>query len=435
MDGQEVATFTTSSLAQGSHSVTAAYSGDTSFDASTSDSLSQQINAETTTTLTGSPNPATVGDSVTFTAVVATTGSGTPGGTVTFTIDGQAQDPVDLAIVDGEDLATFTTSSLAQAAIPSLPLIAVMIASTLAPLDSLSERIKAATTTNLTASAEPRDGGRRVTFTATIATTGTGSPGGKVTFRIDGQAQDPVDLAVVDGQDVATFTTSTLAQGNHSVTATYSGDSNFDASTSDSLTEQINSATATATTTTLSASANPTTVGNSVTFTAVVNTTGDGVPSGSVVFSIDGQAQDPVALQVVDGQDLAAFTISSLTQGSHSVTAAYSGDDDFSTSASDTLTEQINATTTTTLTSSANPATVGDSVTFMAVVATTGTGTPGGTVTFTIDGQAQDPVNLAVVDGQDVAVFTTSSLALKVAMRSPPRIAQRGASTPVPRIR
>ena len=139
------------------------------------------------------------------------------------------------------------------------------------------------------------------------------------------------------------------------------------------MSEQINAATTTA----LTASANPATVGDSVTFTAVVGTAGTGTPGGTVTFTIDGQAQDPVDLAIVNGEDIATFATSTLTQGSHTVTAAYSGDDSFDSSTSDSLSEEINAATTTTLTSSLNPATVDDSVTFTAVVATTGTGTPG----------------------------------------------------------
>ena len=130
-----------------------------------------------------------------------------------------------------------------------------------------------------------------------------------------------------------------------------------------------------------------------------------------MTFTIDGQLQDPVDLSEVDGEDVAAFSTSTLTQGSHSVTAAYSGDGSFDASTSDPLGQRINAATTTgACPPPGSPATVGDEVTFTAVVATTGTGTPGGTVTYTIDGQAQDPVDLAIVDGEDVATFTTSSL-------------------------
>jgi hypothetical protein len=81
------ATFTTSSLSVGSYSITAVYSGNSSFAGSTSAVLTQTVNKATTTdTLTVSPSPATVGQPVTLTAVLAAVapGGGTPGGVVTF---------------------------------------------------------------------------------------------------------------------------------------------------------------------------------------------------------------------------------------------------------------------------------------------------------------------------------------------------------------
>ena len=63
----------------------------------------------TTTTLNASTNPAMFGQTVTFTAAVAATGplGGTPGGTVTFTIDGRPQNPV--LLTNGTAVLTLTT--------------------------------------------------------------------------------------------------------------------------------------------------------------------------------------------------------------------------------------------------------------------------------------------------------------------------------------
>src|SRR5262249_48076737 len=79
--------------------------------------------------------------------------------------------------------------------------------------------------------------------------------------------------------------------------------------------------------TTGSSSLNPSTVGQELTFTAFVTAQGfQGTPTGTVTFTIDGQAQTPVPLSVVGGVDQAQFTTSTLTAGQHSVTAVYSGD-------------------------------------------------------------------------------------------------------------
>ena len=77
----------------------------------------------------------------------------------------------------------------------------------------------------------------------------------------------------------------------------------------------------------MSSSANPSTVGQPVTFTAVVTAPSyQGTPTGTVTFTIDGQAQTPVTLALVGGSDQAQFTTSTLAAGSHTVSAAYSGD-------------------------------------------------------------------------------------------------------------
>jgi hypothetical protein len=81
------ASFNTSSLSTGSHNITVSYGGDANFAASTSTILTQVVDkAATTTTLVGAPNPATLGQKVTFTATVApvSPGAGSPTGTVTF---------------------------------------------------------------------------------------------------------------------------------------------------------------------------------------------------------------------------------------------------------------------------------------------------------------------------------------------------------------
>src|SRR5205085_1369992 len=79
--------------------------------------------------------------------------------------------------------------------------------------------------------------------------------------------------------------------------------------------------------------------GSTVTFTAAVTAAAPGVgaPTGSITFTIDSIAQAPVAL---DASGQAAFSTSSLQRGSHTITAAYSGDANFM-PATVPLTQQI----------------------------------------------------------------------------------------------
>ena len=80
------ASITTGTLAVGSHVITATFGGSVNFSSSTSTAITQPVNkADTATTVTSS-GPATLGDTVTFTASVGTLapGAGSPGGLVTF---------------------------------------------------------------------------------------------------------------------------------------------------------------------------------------------------------------------------------------------------------------------------------------------------------------------------------------------------------------
>src|SRR5262249_46284161 len=68
----------------------------------------------TTIQLDVTPNPVTAGQATVLTAtVVASSGTGIPTGTVTFTIDGISQPPVGLQVVGGSALATFTFTAQA----------------------------------------------------------------------------------------------------------------------------------------------------------------------------------------------------------------------------------------------------------------------------------------------------------------------------------
>jgi Big-like domain-containing protein len=173
------------------------------------------------------------------------------------------------------------------------------------------------------------------------------------------------------------------------------------------------SAVKTATTTTLSSSApSGSSFGQAVTFTATVApSSGTGTPTGTVTFTIDGTAQTPVPLEVLGNVDQASLPpISSLTGGSHTIVASYSGDATFATSSGTTVQAVTRAGSTTTLAASPNTSTAGQTVTLTATVTpdARSTDTPTGTVTFeegtTVLGTA--PLN----DG--IATFAISTLAV-----------------------
>jgi hypothetical protein len=287
----------------------------------------------TVTTVTSSENPSVVGQQVTFTAIVTAPGyQGTPTGTVTFTVNGQTEPPVPLSLVGGNDEAQFVATTLVlglnevSAAYSGDSNVSSSIG--FAPTQGVQTSTLPQSVTTLSSSANPSKVGQQVTFTAIVSAQGfQGTPTGAVTFTIDGQAQKGVSLAVVGGKDEAQFVTSTLAAGQHTVSAAYSGDANVSPSGASLPTQIVNSPNAAATTTTLTSSLNPSTVGQQVTFTAIVSPgRGSGAPTGTVTFTIDGKSQTPLSLRDVNGRELATLSVSSLTAGKHTISAAYNGD-------------------------------------------------------------------------------------------------------------
>jgi hypothetical protein len=189
--------------------------------------------------------------------------------------------------------------------------------------------------TAVSSSMNPAMVGQSVTFTAVVSAPGfQGTPKGTVIFTIDGQAQSPVPLLVVGGVDEARFVTSTLAAGQYSVTAAYSGDANVSPSSGSLPTQTVNAPSLQPTTTTLVSSLNPSTVGQQVTFTALVSPgMSAGTPTGTVTFTIDGTPQTPVPLQVVNGHEQATFSIATQSPGTYTIAAKYNGDTTFAASA------------------------------------------------------------------------------------------------------
>ena len=94
------------------------------------------------------------------------------------------------------------------------------------------------TAVSLAASVNPAVAGQAVTLTATVTAVASNTtiPTGTVTFQDSGTVLGTATLSA----GKATYTTSALALGSHAITASYAGTSSLAASTSGSLTEQVN---------------------------------------------------------------------------------------------------------------------------------------------------------------------------------------------------
>jgi hypothetical protein len=191
----------------------------------------------------------------------------------------------------------------------------------------------AASTTVLSSSANPSVFSQPVTFTATV-TSGGGVPTGTVTFK-DGTTA--LGTGALDGTGHATLTASALTVASHSMTAVYGGGTSFNGSTSIAVTQTVNKD---GTATTVTSSLNPSRHGQAVTFTATVvaNAPGTAIPTGTVTFKDKNKTLGTATLNA-SGQ--AAFTTSTLSNGTHPITAAYGGGSGFLTSTSATLTQTV----------------------------------------------------------------------------------------------
>ncbi len=158
--------------------------------------------------------------------------------------------------------------------------------------------------------------------------------------------------------------------------------------------------------TALTSSANPSTLGEAVTFAATVTAASGPTPTGTVGFYDASGANLLATAALNDG--VATYTTSSLPVGTYHIVAKYSGSGADPASESAVLVQKVLYGTTTTLTSSANPATAGETVAFTATVTPSGGATPTGTVRFYDAYGATLLATAALTDG--VATYTRSSL-------------------------
>jgi hypothetical protein len=394
-----VATLSRSDLTLGTHTITASYAGNTKFAAATDKSVTQHVNrVTTTTTLTSDPNPSDFGETVTFTASVTGTG-GAPvtSGTVTFADSGFELAQI---IGDGDDGTedgnyTLTISNLNPGS--------HSISATYNPTEDFSSSVgtvthvvdKAAASVTVTASPTPSVAGQSVTITAEV-TSGAGTPTGTVTFTegVDVLAED---VPIADGK--ATFTTSTLAVGDHTIGAAYGGSTLFEEASG----EGSHNVSQADTTTTIESSDEPAGAGQQVTFTVTVaaEAPGSGTPTGSVELSINGGS--PTTISLTNGQG--TLTVPFDTIGTYPIAAVYDGDASFTGSSGSFTQTVIDAFTTTTVTSSEddNVSTYGQPVTFTVTVTSNGASPAEGSVEL-FDGDtslgsavvANAPVNFEV---------------------------------------
>ena len=394
------ASFPISTLASGTHVLTATYAGDVNLQgSSTTSGFAQTVNQASTSSSAALTSYSTLyGASVTITGSVSSSSSLPETGTFSF-YDGTTL--LGTAPVSGAR-AQYTTSSL----LPGTHAITVQyggdanfLASTSSPAQTLTVS-KDPTLTSVSVDVNPSMYGQTVTLTAAVQLQYGSGATGSISF-FDGTTLLGTAPYSNGG---AKFAIATLGGGSHSITAQYSGDAYFASSSSTALTETINSA---ATSITVAAGANPATFGQPVTLTATVQPPGGTMATGSVTF-VDGSYGIGTGTLA---NNTAQLTVSFLAVGSHSITAVYSGNANLTGSTSSTLSETIgHAATTSTVSSSLNPAFFAQSVVFSITIQSSSSGTPPtGTVTL-LDGSSS--LGSSSLPSGGLVQFTISGLAV-----------------------
>lgn len=324
------------------------------------------------------------GQSVVFTVTTTNTSAGStavPNGTVSFNEGGIALSGCSAVPLDGTGKAQCQTASLA---VGSHSVTANYAPANTNFTGSASSAVtqsvaKAATTTAVT-SPGAITLGSPVTVNAQVAVTspGSGTPSGTITIG-DGDAQAGDNCTISLPATSCVLTPSTA--GTKTLTAHYSGDGSFGASTAPSGSLTVNpSQPGTA----LTSSVNPSRFSHGVTFTATVTPAAGGTsPTGSIDFSDGGSALAGCTGLALSG-GIASCAASTLSVGSHTIQASYSGDTNNRPS-NGALTQTVDKDTTTmSLSASPNPAGAIQPITLTATVFGD---PPTGTVTF-YDGTA-----------------------------------------------
>jgi len=201
------------------------------------------------------------------------------------------------------------------------------------------------------------------------------------------------------GTNVGGFTVTVSATPGDAAEATY--------------TETVTQATPTVSVT---SSVNPSSYGQSVTFTATVTGVSGTTPTGSVQFAFTpmGGMSTPFGMPVMltagmGATATASITTTALPVGTDTITATYSGDGSFTTSNGMVAQTVTKALTTTSTSAMPVTSTFGQSVTLTATVSVTapGAGTPSGSVAFTLGSTA---LGSGTVNGMGIATASTTAL-------------------------
>ncbi|MBI2808901.1 MAG: Ig-like domain repeat protein [Planctomycetes bacterium] len=416
-------------LNRGTHNIVAEYTGNASFDVSTTTYNGFVVNPASTqvVTVTASPSAGSFfGQLVTLTATVTTPNFSAPtlNSTVTFTDDLGTN--LAVGFLDSTGKATATTTLLPVGTRTIFAHYTDNVAGNFADSDGQlsTSYVVSPTNTHTSLSASPTGGavyGQLVTFTAQVTADFGMPPFGAnsiVTFRdiTTGQVLGSDDL---DASRNASITVSLLYVGSHNIRADYvdGADANFNPSSSSLLSYTLGKANSSTALT-----ANPVSgavFGQDVILTATVSSSTPGalpIGVGSTVVFIDMTTGQNLGQANLNAGFQAAITTDALTAATHTIRATYTDNTSpgfFNSSFDEVTNYTVGAagTTISTFTSSGTPTTVvGQVVTLTATVETNNPShaiVDAGSVTF-IDTLTGATLGSANVNAAGTATFNTS---------------------------
>jgi hypothetical protein len=301
--------------AVGSYSINGSYLGDGNYPPKPFPALTFTVTkANTTTSIVAPAAPGIFGTTINFKIAIMPAFSGVPTGSVTLW-DGA--NLLGTATVDNTGGTNFALTSLSQGDhVLSAQNAgdANFVASTSA---ALTETVLYPTTVSIASNASSALMGSTVAFTSTVASP-YGQPTGSVVF-LDGSSA--LGQAALTGGS-ATFSSSTLSQGIHSIQASYQGGTTFATGNSSTISEGLTDFSVTATNTSLTLNA-----GGSGAYALQVSPLSGF--SGSVALTCTGApelatcAVSPSSVQVSSGSVAATVTVS--TTGPNQVAVVHLG--------------------------------------------------------------------------------------------------------------
>jgi hypothetical protein len=463
--GAQEATLTLSTLAVGTHSLTAVYSGDVNYISVTSSAINQVINkADSWIDISATPNNGPVGTNVALKATISTGGTAldvadvirfadgattlqnvtiTPVQTTNLALNSddftQSAWKTSNAAVSGTRVPGPTTNTTGNSFTPSTN--AGYIYQTINGLTAtqqytFSTWLSVATGTE-TVNLAVNDSSQNVIGTPSscaVSTTWTRCtvtvtlPSGVTTanLAIGNGVTSGTQVNVYGAQfeqaasfgpyvrttttslkadgAIATMSVNTLTAGTHTISGTFAGDGNLNGSTASTIVTIGKADSASESITLISSS--PTAIyGTNVTFTATVAPINGIIATGTVTFK-DGSTT--LGTGTLDASGKAMYSTSALLGGSHSITAEYAGDANFSAVTSSALTQTITkADATVAVTSSVNPSTYGDTIVYNITISGVGV-VPTGSIQ--IDDGGTNLGAPIVLDGTGKATYSINSL-------------------------